>query len=220
MRSSLCVPKNQQLTPQPVIASEPPRMPEPPRSSSRPSAEPAPGTIGWLWPEDAATGGGGPGGRGYRPPGRGSGSGRWRYRTATLIAAGAVVLAAAGLVVGMFLHSTPSGHGKSQAGATLKPTPKKSATPTLPPSSSPWPGPLRAHAGEVVRASAWVNRQVRPDAIVACDPQLCGTLKAGGFPAAHEVRIGNELAVAVERQHRCRDSRTPPAVQHCPQPQR
>jgi hypothetical protein len=97
------------------------------------------------------------------------------------------VLAAGGLAVGMSLHRTPAAHGKSQAGARLKPSVKRSATPTAAPTST---APPRARAGEVIRATAWITHEVSTDAIVACDLQICDALKAGGFPAGNEVPIG------------------------------
>ena len=92
---------------QSVITAEFPRRTEMPKTTWSPaSAEPAPGTIGWLWPEGTATQGSS---RRWQQPGWWSASGRWRYRTATLVAVGAVVLAAGGVAIGMALQEPPAG---------------------------------------------------------------------------------------------------------------
>jgi hypothetical protein len=108
--------------PEPVMRDQPAIAPEPrpaaglPRSTW-PSGEPAPGTIGWLWPEETGMPGGS---RRWQLPGRWTASGRWRYRTATLVALGAVVLAAGGLVLGISLHSSPAGTAAQAATSGLK----------------------------------------------------------------------------------------------------
>ena len=99
------------------------------RSPLRMKAEPTPGSIGWLWPEEtareaavAAAGGGG------RRAGSAEGAAgaialpRWSP-------SGAVVLAGAGLVIGMSLHSTPSpppARTPSQAPKATAPAPQGS----------------------------------------------------------------------------------------------
>jgi hypothetical protein len=90
---------------QPVIAAEPQRL-EP--RTAWPAGEPPPGTIGWLWPERTATR---TGSAGWQRLGWWAASARWRYRTATLVALGAVVLVAAGLVLSMLLHSSVTSTG-------------------------------------------------------------------------------------------------------------
>ena len=98
---------------QPPPVAEPPRVTRPPVTAAFETG-PTPGSIGWLWPDETdARGGGGGGGR-RRPPRRFSGGGGWRYRTATLVALGAVLLAAVGLVIGMSLHSDPCRSGERQ----------------------------------------------------------------------------------------------------------
>src|SRR5215472_2668732 len=177
---------------QPMIAAEPARRAAPPRATWPPT-EPSPGTIGWLWPEEAAGRGGG---GGYRPPGRWNGSGRWRYRTATMVAAGAVVLAAGGLVVGMSLRGTPVAVGQGK-GVASAPAGKGSSTPTTAPShaasSSATP---RLHAGAIIRASNWVARQASADVSVACTAQICPALIAAGLPASREVRLTNAQSLS------------------------
>jgi hypothetical protein len=172
---------------QPVMAAEPPRRVEPPRATWQPP-QAAPGTIGWLWPEDNGTGTGGPR---YRPRGR-TASGGWRYRTATLVALGAVVLAAGGIVIGMSLRGhagTPTAGAKTSAPARAKTSPAL----TTPLSSAPGiqPGPLAGGrvGNDEQLAAAWAAHQLSPGTIVACDPQMCSALAAGGFPTGQQARL-------------------------------
>jgi hypothetical protein len=179
------------------LPAEPAYVPPPPSAAEPTSAArrsvtsafetgPAPGSIGWLWPEET-TGGRAGGGPRWQPPRR------WRYRTATLVAVGAVVLAGAGLYIGESLHSTPvvgAGHGKSSPKATApagKATATPAATPTTPAySAAPDPG----IAGSLAAAAVWVNQQVAPGTSVACDVQTCAVLAAGGLPVAQQVQVG------------------------------
>ena len=165
---------------QPLGAAEPP-------SGRRPTATaafetgPTPGSIGWLWPEETATRGGG--GPRWQPPRQ------WRYRTATLVAVGAVVLAGAGLAIGLSLHSTPvAGPAKSSPKVTAPPhkaaaTPATSPTPVI--SSPPDPG----IAADLAEAATWVSQQGGAGAAVACDAQTCPVLTASGIPAGQQVQI-------------------------------
>jgi hypothetical protein len=181
---------------EPPYAAQPPRGAEPP-SGRGPTATaafetgPTPGSIGWLWPEETATRGGGGGGL-WQPPRRWNGGGGWRYRTATLVALGAVLLAAAGLVIGLSLHSTPvaaAAHGKSSLRPTA-PAPKADSTPatTTPAAISP-PAPDPAIAPNLASAAAWIAQQVAPGTVVACDAQTCAALTASGIPAAQQVQL-------------------------------
>jgi hypothetical protein len=199
------------LAARPVTAAEPPQRMEP--RTSWPSAEPAPGTIGWLWPEDTATRGGTPR---WKPPRRWTLSGWWRYRTATLVALGVVVLVAGGLVVGMSLHSSPAGtgahsatsgptasthstgkrhrgHAKSPArggGSAAASGSNRPKNPSKVPKPTITPGP--AVAPNRAAAATWTARQVGAAAVVACDAQTCAALTHSGFPAGHEVQIGTK----------------------------
>jgi hypothetical protein len=178
----------QPVAPQPVVAAEPPRRVEPPRATW-PLPEPAPGQIGWLWPEDNGTGTGTPR---YRPRGRTTASGGWRYRTATLVALGAVVLAAGGIVIGMSLRghaAAPSAGAKTSAQARAKTSPAYTTRQSSAPGIQP--GPL---AGGLVGineqlAAAWAAHQLSPGTIVACDPQMCSALAAGGFPTGQQAQL-------------------------------
>ena len=192
--------------PQPVRAAEAPPPVEPSYAPQQPHAAeppggrlptvtaafetgPTPGSIGWLWPEETDARGGN-GGGGWRPPRRSSGGGGWRYRTATLVALGAVLLAAAGLVIGLSLHSTPvaaAGHGKSSPKATA--SSKASATPATTPTPVVSSPPDPAIAADLAEAATWVSQQVGTGTAVACDAQTCPVLTASGIPAAQQVQI-------------------------------
>jgi hypothetical protein len=153
----------------------------PPSTSPTTQAEPTPGSIGWLWPDETATGGRGRGGGRWRPPGR------WRYRTAALVAAAAVVLAAAGVYIGMSLHSTPvagTGNGKPSSGTTAPSTGTSGSAGTNSGAASPDLAP------SITAAASWIKQQVAVGTGVACDAQTCAALTAAGFPAGKEVQIG------------------------------
>ena len=158
----------------------------PPRATDRAPAWPStassvegptPGSIGWLWPDEA----GGGGGR-WKPP-RSP-----RYRMAGLVAAGAIVLGGAGVAIGMFLHHpTPVAGG----GAGTAPGPNASGQPAVSPSnpgsSNPPPVPLPPTS---TAAASWITQQVTSGTSVACDAQMCAALTTAGFPAAQEVQVG------------------------------
>jgi hypothetical protein len=180
-------PQAEQTPPPPVpdYPAQPPRTTTPPRAT-RPSVTaafdsgPTPGSISWLWPEEPATRGGG--GPRWQPPSR------WRYRTATLVALAAVVLAGAGLMIGLSLHSSggrPAASGTSGPQATTPPgtgasAPAGTSGPPVGPPADPY----------AVRAAvAWVRQQVAPSTAVACDAQTCAVMTAIGFPA-QQVQLG------------------------------
>ena len=180
------------VAPHPVVAPEPPRRAEPPTGAW--TAEPSPGTIGWLWPEESPARGGGNGR--YRPPDRRTGSGAWRYRTATLVALGAVVLAGAGIAIGMSLRGNA---GTPTAGATTGANPGASATahPSVTPThtlgspSGSLVPPYRGLLGASSQAAAgWVWSQVSRGTTMACDPHMCSALRQSGLPAGEEVQMG------------------------------
>jgi hypothetical protein len=157
--------------------------------------QPTPGTIGWLWPDetDARGGRGGGGGRRWQTQ-RGFGGGGWRFRTATLVALGAVVVAAAGLAIGLFLRgSTPvAGSPKPSVKATA-PAPKASQTPATTPTAAasvPATGPDPGGLASRTAAATWIAQQVTAGTVVACDPQMCPALTATGIPAVQQVPLG------------------------------
>ncbi len=124
---------------------------------------------------------------------RGFGGGGWRFRTATLVALGAVVVAAAGLAIGLFLRgSTPvADHPKPPVKATA-PVAKATtpATTPTPAASVPGTGPDPGLAASRTAAANWIAQQVAAGTVVACDPQMCPALTASGIPAAQQVQLG------------------------------
>ena len=135
------------------------------------------GSIGWLWPEESATRGGGPP---WRPPRR------WRYRGATLAALGAVVLVGAGVGLGVVLHSTPVASLAQGKSSPTAPAPAPSTPAASPPAVNSGPSGLAIYLNQAV---AWIAQQVDPSTAVACDPQTCAALTAGGIPATQQVQL-------------------------------
>jgi hypothetical protein len=141
-------------------------------------AGPPVGSIGWLWPEETATRGGGPG---WRPPRR------WRYRAATLFALGAGALLGAGLFIGIALHSSPAAaplHSSSPSAAASSTAAPSPTAPAIVPPVGP------GEAADVTQAAAWIGLQVGTGTVVACDPRTCAALTAAGFPVSQEVQVG------------------------------
>ena len=182
---------------QPVRSPEPVRRAEPSRSTWPPApAEPVPGTIGWLWPEETTTRGGS---SGYRPPGRWPSTDRWRYRTATLVALGAVVLAAAGIAIGMSLRghpATPPAGAASSAPVTAKTSPTQPTPPSSPPGIQPGPLASGLVGNNEQLAAGWATHQLSPGTLVACDPQMCSALTAGGFPTGQEAQLAHSQSLS------------------------
>ncbi len=143
-------------------------------------AGPTPGSIGWLWPEETATRGGG--GR-WRPPGS------RRYRAVALAAAGAIILGGAGVAVGLSLHAhaVPVADRESRPKATARPSATPAATHSVAPAT---PAPDSGLALSTAAAATWITQQVAPGTYVACDAKTCAALTASGFPAYQEVQIG------------------------------
>jgi hypothetical protein len=171
---------------EPEIPVRAPRATEVPSRVATPITHddgPTPGSIGWLWPDETATRGGG-GGR-WRPPGR------WRYRAVALAAAGAVVLAAAGVLIGISLHSThnDANGGNSSPKATGRPsatapsTPSQTSPATTPPSDA-------GLAQNITSAATWIKQQIAVGTHVACDQQTCTALTESGYPAGEELQVG------------------------------
>jgi hypothetical protein len=168
--------------PQSSPAAPQPAYPTRPWVAAASDNGPTPGSIGWLWPEEAQPQGGGGGGPRWRPPGR------WRYRAATLATLAAGALVGAGLFIGIALHSAPAAaHGNSSPTATVQPTTDPgtpSTAASLPPSSN---GAVAADTG---LAASWIEEQMAAGTVVACDTQTCAALTASGFPQVQEVQIG------------------------------
>lgn len=168
------------LAPPAAVESAPPPPPPPAieRAAQWPpkGTEPTPGSIGWLWPDEATSGGGG--GR-WRPPGP------WRYRVVGLVAAGALVLGGAGVIIGMTLHShsTPATTGPATSGTNGSTGPASSSSgPNSNSATVPLPSTSTA-------AASWITNQVAAGTAVACDAQMCSALTTAGFPAAQEVQV-------------------------------
>jgi hypothetical protein len=167
--------------PPPPRAAEPPAPraaePPPPTTPTIPGAPdpgPTPGSVGWLWPDQTATPGGG--GPRWRPPSR------RRYRTVTLITLAAGVLVGAGLFAGIALHSTPVAAGGAHG--TSSPTPSAPATP------SPSPTAPGVSPAELAQAVTWISGDVAAGTVVACDAQTCAALTAAGLPVSQQVQVG------------------------------
>ncbi len=139
------------------------------------------------------------GSRRGRRPGRWTASGWWRYRTATLVAFGAVLLAAGALVRGMFLQSPLTGTGAHAATSAPKAgthaTVGKSKRHATRRGSAASGSTKIKHTNPAVAtnrraAAAWVAQQVGTAAVVACDAPTCAALRSSGFLAGHQVQIG------------------------------
>jgi hypothetical protein len=55
---------------------------------------------------------------------------------------------------------------------------------------APTPPAIRAAAAAHAAAAAWIAAQMSTDAIVSCDPQMCGVLEAHGIPAGRLLPLG------------------------------
>jgi hypothetical protein len=174
---------------QPVITAEFPRRTEMPKTTWSPaSAEPAPGTIGWLWPEGTATQGAS---RRWQQPGWWSASGRWRYRTATLVAVGAVVLAAGGVAVGMSLQEPLAGTGvqatsgpKAGTHATAKRPKRHVVSPAAGAGSATGGGsPAPTAPSQDVQARMKLGKQLLNSGKVSGSAAAEGDLEAGAVDA-------------------------------------
>ncbi len=99
---------------------------------------------------------------------------RWRLLTLLILA---VVLFGAGAISIALTRSPPPARptrGGTQAGTGRAPT----------------PAAIQAAAAARTAAAGWIARQVSPDAIVSCDPQMCALLQAQGIPAARLLALG------------------------------
>ena len=195
-----------------------PARPAEPSGAVTPTYEgqPAPASIGWLWPDDTAQGGGVPG---WRPPRRWAVGDRWRYRTATLVALGAVLLAGAGVVIGMALHSSaakipsrcrragnigydrrvgrrPATRGRSTTRQVLVVPPPPAALLHRRQIRRRSPSirvrqlrRIRRWRADRANAAAFVTGQVGSATAVACDAQACTALTNSGF-GGQKVQIG------------------------------
>jgi len=104
---------------------------------------------------------------------RGAGP-RWRVLTVLVLAA--VLLAAAALGVTL---SRGGGHPAARASGGA-----------ASPGAGGQAAALRAAAAARTAAASWIVQQVAPDAIVACDPQMCAVLQRAGVPAGRLQPLG------------------------------
>jgi hypothetical protein len=51
------------------------------------------------------------------------------------------------------------------------------------------PDALQAAAADRQQAAVWIAREVAPDIVVACDPEMCNELQKSGFPAARLMEL-------------------------------
>ncbi len=110
--------------------------------------------------------------RGLRSP---AGAPWPRWRKLGMLGLVLAVFAAGALTVGLIMNassSSPSGRGASGPGS---------------------PG-LRTAAMVRRAAALWIVQQVSRGAIVACDPVMCATLQARGFPAGSLLVMGSSAA--------------------------
>ncbi len=103
------------------------------------------------------------------------------------------MLAGAGLIIGMSLHSTPVASAHAKTTPTVRPTPKADPKPSITPTpaaSVPAGGGVDPGVpGDRSAAVAWVAQQVAAGTVVACDVPTCAALTAAGFPPAQEVQV-------------------------------
>jgi len=93
---------------------------------------------------------------------------RWRAASVLLLA----VILIGGVAIPLALSkASPSGQSASRGGSQAS------------------TGPLGAAAARR-QASAWVAQQVNGDAVVACDPAMCGALQKAGVPAGRLLALG------------------------------
>lgn len=69
-----------------------------------------------------------------------------------------------------------------------------SGAPSQPGAAGPGSRGLRAAAAARGEAAGWITTQVSGGAIVACDPVMCATLQARGFPAGSLLMLGSSAA--------------------------
>jgi hypothetical protein len=148
--------------PGPRVRPKPPGPPGPAGPPARPD-RPAPGLSERRTPARAPAGG--QPGAGQQATGR-----RWRHGRGYRLA-GALLSAAALIVAGSFalVLSGRAAAGHSQGGGARE---------------------LPAAAAARNLAATWVADQVSRTAIVSCDPAMCRTLEAHGFPARGVFELG------------------------------
>ncbi len=94
----------------------------------------------------------------------------------------AVVFGAGAITIA--LTRSPAGSGPSRGAQAGKSRTQAG------PGGTPTPAAIRAAAAARAAAAVWIAGQISGDAIVSCDPQMCGVLEAHRFPAARLLPLG------------------------------
>jgi len=68
------------------------------------------------------------------------------------------------------------------AGVTRAFTQRDQSPPARPGVTAPSPDALQAAMADRQQAAAWIAREVAPNVVVACDPEMCAALQQSGFP--------------------------------------
>jgi hypothetical protein len=90
------------------------------------------------------------------------------------------------------------------AGVTRAFTQRDQSPPARPGVTAPSPDALQAAMADRQQAAAWIAREVAPNVVVACDPEMCAALQQSGFPAGQLMELqptapdplGSQLIVA------------------------
>jgi hypothetical protein len=100
------------------------------------------------------------------------------------------VLAAAGVAIGMSLHSThnDANRGNSSPKATVRPSATAPSTPSQT-SSAATPPSDAVLAQNITSAATWIKQQIAVGTRVACDSQTCLALTASGYPADEDLQV-------------------------------
>jgi hypothetical protein len=103
---------------------------------------------------------------------------RWRVISALILAA--VLFCGGALTVALTRGTTVSEAAGGQSAANGGEPPGNDA--------------IAAAVAARTAAAAWTARQVAPDTIVACDPQMCAVLRSKGIPASRLLVLGGQNA--------------------------
>src|SRR5260370_15828028 len=90
------------------------------------------------------------------------------------------------------------------AGVTLAFTERGQAAPARPGVTAPSPNALQVAGADRGQAATWIAREVAPNIVVGCDPEMCTALQHSGFPAGQLMELqpsapdplGSQLIVA------------------------
>jgi len=90
------------------------------------------------------------------------------------------------------------------AGVTLAFTQRGQAATERPDATAPSPNALQVAVADRHQAATWIAREVAPNIVVACDPEMCAALQQSGFPAGQLMELqpsapdplGSQLIVA------------------------